>query len=215
MHCLSAADLAQQTLAQQGVRTAAARAPGRRPPRGFTAVELVMALGIFAIGVTGVFAMQRVTSGSNAHAKNLAIASYAAESWLEELAIDGTRWTQTNMLTSGNTVWLKQVNTSQAWFLPAASGSFGPGFDPLGAYAANTAASFCTHVRLTRLLPEPTGLLRAEVRVFWPKPGPTWTGATSYCPATATDAEVGTVGDATANFHFVYKATVVRQTGGL
>jgi len=176
-----------------------------------------MAVGIFAIGVTGVFAMQRVTSGSNAHAKNVAIATYAAESWLEQLAVDATAWTQTAPLTSLNTTWLEVLGTNltTGWFLPATSGSFGPGFDPLGAYAANTSAAFCTHVRLTRLLNEPNGLLRVEVRVLWPKPGPTWTGATSYCPATASTADVDAVANATDNFHFVHKATVVRQTGGL
>lgn len=185
--------------------------------RGYTAVELVMAIGIFAVGVTGVFAMQRVTSGANAHAKNVAIATFAAESWLERLAVDATVWTQAAPLASGNTTWLDLLATATTtdWILPAASGSFGPGFDPLGAYAANTAASFCTHIRLTRLLPEPNGLIRAEVRVFWPKPGPRWTGATSYCPASASTTEVATVGSATDNFHFVYKTTVVRQTGGL
>lgn len=189
----------------------------KRSRRGYTAVELVMAIGIFAIGVTGVFAMQRVTSGANAHAKNLAIATYAAESWLEQLAIDATLWTQTSPLTSGNTTWLDQLgtNATTGWFLPATSGSFGPGFDPLGAYAANADAAFCTHIRLTRLLPEPNGLLRAEVRVFWPKPGPVWSTTVAYCPATATAGEVSTISDKTDYFHFVHKATVVRQTGGL
>lgn len=189
--------------------------------RGYTAVELVMAIGIFAIGVTGVFAMQRVTSGANAHAKNVAIATFAAESWLERLAVDSTVWTQAAPLASGNTTWLDLVATSPTtgWILPAASGSFGPGFDPLGAYAANTAASFCTHIRLTRVLPEPNGLIRTEVRVFWPKPGPRWTGATSYCPASSTATEIdglfGATSGITDYFHFVYKTTVVRQTGGL
>jgi type IV pilus assembly protein PilV len=181
--------------------------------RGYTAVELVMAIGIFAVGVTGVFAMQRVTSGSNAHAKNVAIATFAAESWLEQLAVDGTLWTQTAVLTSGNTTWLDQLGTNNTtgWFLPASSGgTFGPGFDALGAYAANTSAAFCTHLRLTRLLAEPNGLVRAEVRVFWPKPGPAYG---TYCPATATD--VVDVGAATDFLHFVYKTTVIRQTGGI
>jgi len=199
------------------ISTAKPAPRGVHTARGYTAVELVMAIGIFAIGVTGVFAMQRVTSGSNAHAKNVAIATYAAESWLEQLAVDATLWTQTASLTSNNTNWLDQLgtNTTTGWILPATVGTFGPGFDPLGAYSANTSAAFCTHIRLTRLLVEPNGLLRAEVRVFWPKPGPAWTGATSYCPSSATTTEVDAVASATDYFHFVHKATVVRQTGGL
>jgi hypothetical protein len=183
--------------------------------RGYTAVELVMALGIFAVGVTGVFAMQRVTSGANAHAKNVAIATFAAESWLEQLAVDATLWTQTALLTSGNTTWLDQLGTNPTtgWFLPASSGTFGPGFDALGANVANTSAAFCTHIRLTRLMVEPNGLIRTEVRVFWPKPGPVWSTSVSYCPTTSTD--VSAEGAATDFFHFVYKTSAVRQMGGL
>ena len=199
---------APRTDAQRTLRRTIAR-------RGYTAVELVMALGIFAIGITGVFAMQRVTSGANAHAKNVAVATFAAESWLEQLAVDATLWTQTAVLTSNNTTWLRQLgtNATTGWILPASSGNFGPGFDALGAYAANTSAAFCTHIRLTRLMVEPNGLIRTEVRVFWPKPGPVWAIPNTYCPATSTD--VSAEGAATNNFHFVYKTSVVRQMGGL
>lgn len=178
--------------------------------RGYTAVELVMAIGIFAVGVTGVFAMQRVTSGSNAHAKNLATATFAAESWLEQLAVDATLWTQPPNLKT-KTTWIKEIgsNPSLDWSLPAAtptsSPTFGPGFDPLGNYAPNASAAFCTNIRLTKLMDEPNGLLRADVRVFWPKPGPQWSGGVN-CP-TLTD-------EALPFFHFVHKSTLLKQVGG-
>ena len=60
--------------------------------RGYTAVELMMAIGIFGVGVTGIIAMQKVTVVSNQHAKNLGIASHIAESWLDMLATDSVTW---------------------------------------------------------------------------------------------------------------------------
>jgi type IV pilus assembly protein PilV len=160
--------------------------------------------------------MQRVTSSSNAHAKNVAIASYAAESWQEQLAIDASRWTQSQALSS--TVWLSVLgnNATSGWFTPAAAPTaaptFGPAFDALGDFVAQTSANtvFCTHVRLTRLLADPNGLIRTEVRVFWPKPGPAWNSGAQYCLTTVTTASITA---ATSNFHFIYDTTVNRQGG--
>ncbi len=81
--------------------------------RGYTAVELMMAIGIFGVGVTGIIAMQKVTSVSNQHAKNLSIATHIAESWLDMLATDAVTW---NHPSPGNTApdisqttWLQKV----------------------------------------------------------------------------------------------------------
>ena len=46
----------------------------RTRQHGYTAVELLMAISIFGIGVAGIISMQKVTAVSNAHSKNLAIA---------------------------------------------------------------------------------------------------------------------------------------------
>ena len=54
--------------------------------RGYTMVELMMALGILAIGVSGIIAMHKVTVAANQHAKNLAVASHIAQAWQEQLA---------------------------------------------------------------------------------------------------------------------------------
>ena len=62
---------------------------GRRArARGYTAVELMLSIGLFAIGVTGIIAMQKLTVVSNQHAKNLAIATNIAEAWLDQLATE-------------------------------------------------------------------------------------------------------------------------------
>jgi len=192
-----------------------------RAARGYTAVELLMAIAIFGIGVSGIIAMQKVTSASNAHAKNLAIASHIAESWLDMLATDATTWTAPGAPGAsgliGNTTWLSAVtanaNTANDWKLPTYSNvlAFGPAFDALGDPvnpASGTPVAFCSHLRLSWLY-QPTqtgnGLIRAEVRVFWLKDGQTFAG--DMC----TSAQAPNVGAAPDAFHFVQKITAIRE----
>ena len=195
-----------------------------RRERGYTAVELMMAIGIFGIGVTGIIAMEKVTTVSNQHAKNLAIATHIAESWLDMLATDAVSWNYPSPTNSkpdlDQTAWLKQVktnaNSANDWFLPVYSGadkfSFGPAFDALGnpvdAAAAPNSVAFCSHLRLSYLY-TPTlsgnGLIRAEVRVFWLRDGQVF--AQNMC----SDGQVVKVGGDTQTFHFVQKITAIRE----
>ncbi len=134
---------ARQCLAQRHGTGVAVSARRQRRQRGYTAVELMMAIGIFGIGVTGIIAMEKVTTVSNQHAKNLGIATHIAESWLNMLASDAVMWNHPSRENSlpadiGETTWLQLVktnaNTANDWFLPAYSNvlAFGPAFDALG-----------------------------------------------------------------------------------
>jgi prepilin-type N-terminal cleavage/methylation domain-containing protein len=190
---------------------------------GYTAVELMMAISIFGIGVAGVIAMEKVTAVSNAHAKNLAMASHIAEAWLDNLSTEATMWNYpatgntSNNLTS-NTLWLRNVDAGQdsaaKWFLPAYSPTllFGPAFDALGnpvnATVSPGAVAFCSHLRLSWLYQpgsDGNGLIRAEVRVFWLRDGQTFAG--SFCAA---GTEPNVTGNVTT-FHFVQKITAIRE----
>lgn len=183
-----------------------------RLERGYTVVELLMAVCIFGFGVMGVVAMQKVTSTSNRHAKNLATATHVAQSWVEHLSVDATRWNQTQSLAT-NTVWL---NSPANWSFPDFSPSedFGPAFDALGQPLPEARAGeavFCTHVRVVPLISEVAspgnGLLRVDVRVFWPRDGEVQD--TGFC---TTSGDVNAIGQAPSRYHFVYKSTAVRQT---
>jgi prepilin-type N-terminal cleavage/methylation domain-containing protein len=190
-----------------------------RRQRGYTAVELMMAVSIFGIGVAGIMAMQKVTAVSNAHAKNLAMASHIAEAWLDNLSTEATLWNSTNSLSNlSSTLWLRHVGTTQDaaanWFLPDYSTTllFGPAFDALGNpidTAVNPGAvAFCSHLRLSWLYQpgaDGNGLIRAEVRVFWLRDGQRFAG--SFCAA-GTEPQVN--GDANT-FHFVQKITAIRE----
>ncbi len=199
----------------------ARRSRGSR--RGYTAVELMMAIAMFGIGVVGVISLQKVTAVSNQHAKNLAIATHIAESWMDMLSTDAVTWnhpgrTGGTVPDIGNTAWLSNVTTNANaktnWFFPAWSDTlaFGPAFDALGNPvnpATNAAAvAFCSHLRLSWLY-QPTasgnGLIRAEVRVFWLKDGQGF--AQNMCSA----GQVTNVGGATQTFHFVQKISAIRE----
>ncbi len=200
--------MSQRTLSPQ--RSGARRRSVRRA-RGYTVIELLMAVCIFGFGVMGVIAMQKVTNTSNRHAKNLATATHVTQSWLEHLSVDATRWNQSQSLAT-NTVWLgSPVN----WSLPtySATEDFGPAFDALGQPLADAEqAVFCTHIRVVPLISElnspGNGLLRVDVRVFWPRDGEAQDA--KYC--TGAVNPTSDIGQHPEKYHFVYKSTAVRQT---
>jgi hypothetical protein len=192
-----------------------------------------MAVGVFAVGVTGVFSLQSVTASTNRQAKDLAVATRIAESWQEQLAIDALSWVQPipptsstpfNVNAFNQTTWLRDVLTTNGWHVPATTGqnygagtgSFGPSFTVLGDYTATAAnAVFCTNLRLTPLLAtNGSGLMRAEVRVYWPRYDRTgWEEGVSHSYNYCQDSALGDVTN--SDFHFVYKTSVIRQTVGL
>ncbi|HEX3776091.1 MAG TPA: type II secretion system protein [Polyangiaceae bacterium] len=193
--------------------------------RGYTAVELLMAISVFGIGVAGIISMEKVTSASNQDAKNLAIATHIAESWLDVLQADGAAWNHPSPQNSvsdlqTDTVWLQQViPTPNTWFLPqyeAVRFNFGPAFDALGNPVNTTNltnAVFCSHLRLSWLYPENAssgnGLIRAEVRVFWLRDGQSSPQA-SVSPCAAA-MPIGSISGNSSSFHFVQKITAIRE----
>jgi prepilin-type N-terminal cleavage/methylation domain-containing protein len=206
------------------------RSRSSRAGRGYTAVELLMAISVFGIGVAGIISMEKVTSASNQHAKNLAIATHIAESWLDMLATDATSWNHpsTGFKASdlNETFWLTSVVANAgagSWFVPAynATFDFGPAFDALGNPvnpATNLAAAqFCVNIRLSWLYTPPpnseagNGLIRAEVRVFWLRDGQSSPVAgVSPCDPAMPVASISAA-NATSTFHFVQKITAIRE----
>jgi prepilin-type N-terminal cleavage/methylation domain-containing protein len=190
-----------------------------RGPRGYTIVELMMAISVMAIGITGIISMQKVTMTANQNAKHLSVATQIGNAWLDALAADALQWnspgTQNATSDLGETRWLNNVTGN--WFMPVESPAnamgFGPGFDALGNWVAEAnieQAVYCTHLRLTWLFPEASnvtgnGLIRAEVRVFWLREGGNPTG---FC---AQGSDVAAVGAAAGTHQFVYQTGAIRQ----
>jgi prepilin-type N-terminal cleavage/methylation domain-containing protein len=193
-----------------------------RRQRGYTAVELLMAISIFAIGVSGIIAMEKVTVSANQHAKQLAIATHIAEAWLDQLNADAALW---NHPSPGNTLsditdaqWLSQAaaGNNTGWFRPAYSAqrTFGAGFDLYGSPLSDAQVAdqvYCTHIRLTWLYPETAGngLLRAEVRVFWVRDGQG--GTVDGQPVCAAGTAANLIEGAGQKYHFVYQTTAIKE----
>ncbi|HEX6276838.1 MAG TPA: prepilin-type N-terminal cleavage/methylation domain-containing protein [Polyangiaceae bacterium] len=190
----------------------------RTARRGYTVVELMMALAVLAAGVTGVIAMQRSVVVANRHARNLTVANGIAQAWLDQLAVDSSLW-RTNL---NQTVWLQNINTAGvngAWHRPAqslpAARNFGPTFNLFGAPVAG-ATDFCVHVRLTWLYADEngggragSGSIRTDVRVFWVRDSGTRVTNDCTSNAAATIANVGA--DANDDYFFVYQTGAVAQ----
>jgi type II secretory pathway pseudopilin PulG len=188
---------------------------------GYTIVELMMALAVLAVGVTGVISMQRVTLLANQHAKSLLTATHIAQAWQEQLATDAISWNHPSARNPvpdlPGTTWLSQLANPPTWIRPTfdAAHDFGPAFDALGNVTNNPAqAVFCTHIRLSLMYSDTqpvagNGLIRTEVRVFWLREGRAHIDAQPFCGGAGNIAPA--VGESFDTYHFVYKTSAVRQ----
>jgi prepilin-type N-terminal cleavage/methylation domain-containing protein len=186
----------------------------RSRKRGYTIVELMMALAIFGISVIGIITLQKVSVTSNAHAKNLAMAQRVAAAWAAQLEMDGSAWR--NAFAAGflgiNPTWQRPA------YIPARN--FGAAFDALGNPLSDTTADlakarFCTHVRTDWLFPN-TGrvgnaVVRAEIRVFWLRDGSSPLNNGAFCASAQTQSDATQIGQRTDLYHFVYETVAVRQ----
>jgi prepilin-type N-terminal cleavage/methylation domain-containing protein len=192
----------------------------RTSQRGYTAVEVMMSMTVLLIGSIGVMAMQRAAVQGNADARELDVANSIARGWVERLQRDATLWTQSTVAQTPPpnlpAAVLVNENITGQWFLPqsrlvpagAQNDVESPAFDILGQDEDSLGAAgirYCTNIRLTPLTLDQT-LIRAEVRVFWPR-NLTAAPAANYCsqaPPAALDSDVAT-------YHFVYAVTALRQ----
>jgi hypothetical protein len=169
----------------------------KRVARGYTVVEVMMALGVLALGTGGVIAMQKATLIANTNARNLVVANAVAQAWMERMRVDALSWNEAAGLPdlTTDTQWLKSTATApqvlgQGWFSPLVSqpGTLQPAGAPqadvMGAdvYAGDPSApAFCPQVRLSKFATSAQSgasplwpyyrMIRVEVRVYWDKSG--------------------------------------------
>ena len=196
------------------------RSSARRTRRGYTIIEVMMAIAVLALGATGIVAMQKVTLAGNQNARAINTANLLAQTWVERLRGDATLWNLPNNQSDlGETRWLQYaVPRSGQWFTP--DGSLN-GVTPNGSamadqlggdlYLADLASytqGFCTQIRLFPLATvdnTPNGtpsFIRAEIRVFWAKGNAKGRGGTGR-PIACGDVQTG----AETNYGFVYVTT--------
>ncbi|WP_437649173.1 type IV pilus modification PilV family protein [Sorangium sp. So ce362] len=152
---------------------------------GYTLIEVMAALGVLAIGATGVLALQKATLISNTNARNLVIANNIAMTWAERLRVDALQWNDPLRVPDlgSDTDWLRLTNPTSAKATPPWVDRLwaAPSADVFGTdiYAGDTTSqvAFCTHVRLRQFNDPVTGtriwesLIRAEIRVIWERNG--------------------------------------------
>ena len=137
---------------------------------------------------------------------------------------NGNNITNAKLLVNGSTplVDTGRATADDGWYLPdqrlsAPSGGavVSPAFDILGRDVALASDDrfFCTHVRLDCLVPTLSSgvatscsLMRASVRVFWPKDGAQTVA--DYCNAGNVAAIQNAVG---SPYHFIYAVSAIRQ----
>lgn len=143
----------------------------RREQRGYTMIEVMMALGLLAVGATGIVAMEKAAVVGNAAARSVATATALGERWIERLRADAMVWNSTAPLSDlDDTRWLKTVTlTPGIWTQPVeVPGEAAPYADPLGAdlilAADPSPVAYCTHVMYRQITPK---MINATVRVTW------------------------------------------------
>jgi prepilin-type N-terminal cleavage/methylation domain-containing protein len=184
--------------------------------RGYTAVEVLMAMTVMAIGAASVISMQKAAMQGNLDARKTDMANSIARMWIERIQRDAMRWTipgPANPATAppGNiaaaAVLKAAADKVNAWILPdqylGSTPPLSPGFDILGRdLVPDDSALFCVGVRLNWLTTNQ--LARVDVRVIWPR------GITSNPANVCAQAAVADPGPNSVNYHSVYLTTAVR-----
>ena len=207
------------------------RHQARGNARGYTAMEVLMAITLFAIGGAGVISMQRATIQGGEDARRFDMATNIGNEWLSRLQRDATFWTQPNSASPNTsdlltTRWLSQVGPCADKFcnppMPTATpDGRSPAFDNFGRDlpSGTTGAFYCVQYRLTWIQapgavpPAPqslTALMRTEVRVFWNRLEKAPLGDCSAPPPETIPA----CNPALPNtcYHVIYAASAVRET---
>jgi prepilin-type N-terminal cleavage/methylation domain-containing protein len=192
--------------------------------RGYTAIEVLLAMTMMAIGAAAVMSMQKASLQGNYDARTTDVANSIARLWVERLRQDSMLWTLPNAANPtvnnlSNALILN--NTTGSWFLPTqyinATPSVSPGFDILGRDVPQaslaTAPLFCVHVRLTYLIQDATNpqnnMIRADVRVLWPRGI-----ATTATPVPICNAALATsIAPDPTLYHAIYVTTAIRENG--
>jgi hypothetical protein len=165
--------------------------------------------------------MQKGSVQGNLDARMTDIANAIARTWVERLERDSMQWTQPSALSSAPLL----SSVTGNWFLPTAEmggtpETMSPGFDILGRDVDKThlsTATFCANVRLNWLvapnLPLEPGLLRADVRVLWPRGlynSPMGT-ASGFCNTDVASADDPDSGNQQPMYHSLYVTTTIRE----
>lgn len=189
-----------------------------RRKRGFTIIEVVVAMGVMVLGVMAVVSLQHHTVQINSLARQMSTANQIAQTWLERMKQDAQRWNQpgdpmggtpTPIQVLAQTQWLQAVNAMPGRFqaVPVSANSSGM-FDFQGneiVLGAAGAPFFCVGYKPAWVYIGHA--VRIDVRVFWPRER-----AAVVVDCVDTDAPLSPGGPDFGRFHTVYLSTVIKHT---
>lgn len=204
----------------------------KKTKRGYTAIEVLIAMTLFAIGAAGVIGMQKVTIQGGQDARRLDIATNIAHEWVARLQRDAMNWTTpssknrdvTNVYTA--TKWLTQVQTAGCvapnWCTPpaptGAPEGFSYAFDMFGRDRPIDSGDhhYCVQYRLWwgRALGAAApfneqATIHADIRVFFSTLEQNPIGT---CDGATIEGITPNSNDYRKVFHMVYASTVLRST---
>jgi prepilin-type N-terminal cleavage/methylation domain-containing protein len=200
-----------------------ATAPHRASSRGYTLVEVMVALAILGVGIMGILSMENAAITSNHRAQEMTIATNIARRWQERLWADALLWNSPSSRTGisdlgTDTQYLCPVvgcaggaAQSLQWLVPTpAAGSLdSAAYDAFGNEVplGSPQTYFCVNTRISWLRADTSarmGLVRAEVRVWWYREGATRNPSYASC---GTGGALQTMGTDIAHLQFVYAAS--------
>lgn len=209
---------------------AARSAPARA--RGYTAIEVLLAMTVMVIGAAAVMSMQKTSIQADLDARKMDVANGIARMWVERLERDAMQWTLPSSLSQGAASNISNAkliggNIDQGWFVPSVymnattpeTMSFG--FDILGRDLATAdlgSAVFCVSVQVVTLIP--AQLYRGDVRVLWlrglipPSIGTSNSSsaaAASFCNATNADLTAADPNASGLKYRAIYLTTSIRE----
>jgi prepilin-type N-terminal cleavage/methylation domain-containing protein len=196
-----------------------------RRRQAFTLVEVMVSIGVMTIAALAIFALQQQLLRSNAHARQLTLATQIAQNWIERLKLDGLRWNKEGVPT--DTTYLQNVGavTAVAGFttipfdrpvrngtpriVSNASNWFGEDLDTTNGPPVGLV--YCASHRLNWVF-DNMRVMRADVRVWWARDG-MGTDIVKDFPACADDDKGLNPGGAHFDrYHIVYLSTVLRAS---
>jgi prepilin-type N-terminal cleavage/methylation domain-containing protein len=143
--------------------------------KGYTLIEVLMALAILTAGAVGIMALQQAATRGNMEARQMTTATVVAQRWVERLRRDNLNWTAAsnthNVIALAGTSYLRNVTlpgNAPVWFVPTPPALSGEAasFDFYGQDTTDGGQMhYCTQLRLEWIYPGRA--MRADVRVWW------------------------------------------------
>lgn len=188
----------------------------RGKSRGYTVVEVLSAMTLFAIGAAGVISMQRVTIQGGDDARRMDVAVGIANEWSGRFQRDAAFW-QNETSRTNDTLFISSITAAgdpTAWIDPSQSGGYlgrSGAFDLYGRERPTGSGDhiFCAQYQLSWLQKPQAGrngeMMLVGIRVFWAR--------LDNAPILNCSARALSPDDSTAPnyYHFVYLTTAVRS----